>query len=183
MRKPAGELKSKWYAKNRERVLSRAKKHYKRLEPDQYAKYVEAIERGAGAAKKRRQENRAFFLTKLGGRCVDCGYDAHPSVIQFDHVDPRTKSREVAALMTLKNRDIIWEEVQKCVLRCANCHIVKSLTQGDLGRSRKRPSQTAVRAGEGVGGGTSDSGASWRTLGPFLGIPWSRAGGVSRYPR
>ena len=60
---------------------------------------------------------------KLWKGCIDCGYNAHPQALHFDHI--RDKHRDVAAMVqrcvsmeTLKN------EIRKCQVRCANCHAV-----------------------------------------------------------
>jgi hypothetical protein len=54
--------------------------------------------------------------------CVDCGED-DPVVLEFDHIDPTTKMFEVSILM---KRRVGWcrvrTEIEKCVVRCANCH-------------------------------------------------------------
>lgn len=54
--------------------------------------------------------------------CVDCG-DTRPVVLEFDHRDPKTKEYNVAEL--LQNAypwEKIKKEIDKCDVRCANCH-------------------------------------------------------------
>jgi hypothetical protein len=48
--------------------------------------------------------------------CVDCG-EADPVVLDFDHIDPATKSREVAWF--IRRRDLVGlaEEIEKCEVR------------------------------------------------------------------
>src|SRR5438874_1769710 len=54
--------------------------------------------------------------------CVDCK-EQDPVVLQFDHSDPSLKSAEVAVLF---RRGVCWRrikaEIDKCLVRCANCH-------------------------------------------------------------
>jgi hypothetical protein len=50
-----------------------------------------------------------------------CGYDEHPSALQFHHLDRATKA------FNLRDGDTrslarMREEARKCVLLCANCH-------------------------------------------------------------
>ena len=54
--------------------------------------------------------------------CVSCG-ETDPAVLEFDHIDPATKTAEVAALVSDGNgwRRVL-AEIEKCVVRCANCH-------------------------------------------------------------
>ena len=63
----------------------------------------------------------------LGGKCIDCGYSAHLAALDFDHVDPKTKTSNIGPLLG-KQRDvsIIYNEARKCVVRCANCHRIKT---------------------------------------------------------
>lgn len=57
--------------------------------------------------------------------CVDCG-EKDPVVLQFDHVRGE-KMFEIARGL---NRNYPWsrvfEEIQKCDVRCANCHVRKT---------------------------------------------------------
>lgn len=54
--------------------------------------------------------------------CSDCG-ETDWRVLEFDHRDPETKSSSVADLVTNNaNMKRIWEEIEKCDVRCANCH-------------------------------------------------------------
>jgi hypothetical protein len=52
--------------------------------------------------------------------CIDCG-ETDPVVLDFDHV--RGIKRKAVALMI---KDFSWEniqlEIEKCEVRCANCH-------------------------------------------------------------
>ena len=90
------------------------KKHY--YENPQY--YVE---------KRKRQ--KLEFKTKIYGYileyfkshpCVDCG-ESDPLVLEFDHV--RDKTDCVSSLIQrTSNIDSIKEEIDKCEVRCANCH-------------------------------------------------------------
>ena len=56
-----------------------------------------------------------------GGKCVVCGYNKCVKALEFHHLDP---SKKDFGLGTNTNRS--WEkvknEIEKCVLLCANCH-------------------------------------------------------------
>lgn len=66
-----------------------------------------------------------------GGSCVQCGYDKHPSALQFHHNDPKEKDVTWNRLK-LRNWDKITFELDKCSLLCANCHsIVHSKSKYD----------------------------------------------------
>lgn len=62
---------------------------------------------------------------KLCG-CIDCG-EKNPVVLQYDHINRELKITTVSQMISdrwsLKN---IKEEIRKCEIRCANCHLIKT---------------------------------------------------------
>lgn len=63
------------------------------------------------------KKNRALF--HYGSRACDrCGYDTYEGALDFHHRDPSEKEFGIAGVPTSK----LAEEVDKCVLLCANCH-------------------------------------------------------------
>jgi len=65
--------------------------------------------------------------------CVDCG-ETNPVVLDFDHVDPATKTREVAWFIRSQDLVGLAAEIAKCEVRCANDH--RRRTARDLGYAR-----------------------------------------------
>lgn len=61
---------------------------------------------------------------KLKRGCIDCGYAVHFAALQLDHTGP--KGQEIADCRSSIAR--LQEEIQqgRCVVRCANCHSVKT---------------------------------------------------------
>lgn len=79
-------------------------------------------------AADKRIRNRQFLWDFLKvNPCVDCG-EADPIVLEFDHI--RDKSKDVSDLVAqavgIKR---IKEELDKCEVRCANCHRRKTAKQ------------------------------------------------------
>jgi hypothetical protein len=69
--------------------------------------------------------------------CVDCG-ETDVTVLQFDHVDPRSKTDEVSSLVRRRSSwDVILAEIQKCDVRCGNCHRRRTLAQRRSGEIRE----------------------------------------------
>lgn len=62
---------------------------------------------------------------KMSRGCVDCGYAKHPAALQLDHEGP--KSRSIAD--SRSSIGGLEREIKngKCVVRCANCHSIKTL--------------------------------------------------------
>lgn len=57
--------------------------------------------------------------------CVDCG-ESDIRCLDFDHVDPTTKVADISVMvMNAWPWDRIMAEIEKCVVRCANCHRLK----------------------------------------------------------
>lgn len=61
--------------------------------------------------------------------CVDCG-EKNPIVLEFDHIT-NEKTGSISYLLNwLKcSWPTILEEIEKCEVRCANCHRVKTFKQ------------------------------------------------------
>lgn len=85
----------------------------------------------------RRTARRLLVIQEKGGRCVDCPQD-YPLFLEFDHVDVSAKSKSVAGIYGLAE---IRLEAEKCVLRCSNCHRLKTWINGDVQRGHKRNRQ------------------------------------------
>lgn len=90
------------------------KSHYERHK----TKYLQRV-------KYRKKTARTFILhIKAGGKCVDCG-NPDFRVLDFDHVRG-DKLYDISKMPTfgISIRSIM-EEVNKCELRCANCHRIR----------------------------------------------------------
>lgn len=72
--------------------------------------------------KKQRIQNtkQAVFNYLLDNPCSICG-ENDPRVLEFDHLDPKTKSYNISEMISLSIKKI-EEEVLKCRILCANCH-------------------------------------------------------------
>ena len=57
-----------------------------------------------------------------GGKCIRCGYDKCIDALEFHHVDPSTKDFKMANTGAAPSFEKYLEEVNKCILLCANCH-------------------------------------------------------------
>jgi hypothetical protein len=76
--------------------------------------------------KERRNEFRKFifeFLTKHP--CVDCG-EKDPIVLTFDHVRDKKSFDISQASNGSTSMETLIKEMEKCDVRCANCHMRKT---------------------------------------------------------
>lgn len=62
---------------------------------------------------------------KVERGCVDCGYSADPRALDFDHIRD-VKVANVSELVRHAPWHKVLTEITKCVVRCANCHRVKT---------------------------------------------------------
>jgi hypothetical protein len=57
-----------------------------------------------------------------------CGYKEHHVALDFDHLDPSTKVRDIAKMHTTNIKNLM-KEIEKCQVLCANCHRIKTYNQ------------------------------------------------------
>jgi hypothetical protein len=61
--------------------------------------------------------------------CVDCG-ERDIRCLEFDHRDRSTKTANIAGLLrAVVSWDVIRQEIEKCDVRCANCHRRKTAAE------------------------------------------------------
>lgn len=69
---------------------------------------------------------KQFYVNYKGGKCEKCGYDKCIGALDFHHVDPTEKDFNISKIKhkSLKsiNKPEILQELDKCILLCANCH-------------------------------------------------------------
>lgn len=71
---------------------------------------------------------------KVERGCVDCGYNAHPAALDFDHL-PGTEKLYRVCTMAGMSRKLIDAEIAKCEVVCANCHRIRTAERGQYGQS------------------------------------------------
>jgi len=54
--------------------------------------------------------------------CNECGYDDHPSALDFHHTEPSEKSESISTMINTSSPAELEREVEKCEVLCANCH-------------------------------------------------------------
>jgi hypothetical protein len=91
-------------------------------------------ERGKAARLARvrvwRGEARAWMAALKEGRaCADCGEVFPPFVMHWDHLPGHLKIGEISAMVGNRRRDVVLEELAKCELVCANCHVMRTVVR------------------------------------------------------
>ena len=82
---------------------------------------------------RKRTQKRQNILRRYKERygCSECRYKDHAAAIDFNHLDPSTKSFNLSDGNKL--RKVSWqkvkEEARKCNLLCANCHRIHTYNE------------------------------------------------------
>lgn len=62
-------------------------------------------------------------LIEETGGCSRCGYHKNLAALEFHHINPTTKSIILkTGSLTNRKKELVLEEIKKCILLCANCH-------------------------------------------------------------
>jgi len=75
-------------------------------------------------SKERRDNQRKILLERLGGKCAHPGCNETKN-LQFDHIDPKTKSFVISTYLSCSMEKLI-PEVDKCQLLCPKHHLEKT---------------------------------------------------------
>jgi hypothetical protein len=84
---------------------------------------------GKSRNKLRNEKAQKVYEYLKSHPCVDCG-ERDSVVLEFDHRESADKTRAVCLLVTRNwSWERIYNEIQKCDVRCANCHRRKTANQ------------------------------------------------------
>jgi hypothetical protein len=88
-----------------------------------YAKHGDKVKASASAFKKiAKARNKAFVAAHLSvSPCVDCG-EKDPVVLDFDHVRGIKVNNVSHMVLNGVSLEKLKTEMDKCEIRCANCH-------------------------------------------------------------
>ena len=100
------EYNKKYYEKNKKQVYEK--------QQEWQQKHEEHIHRYKEEEKQR--NSKILHDLKING-CAICGYNKCDNALEFHHTNPRDKIFSIGTL-----RGHLAEELNKCILLCANCH-------------------------------------------------------------
>lgn len=131
------EAKRKYYQENKDKIKKRRKKYYLeninrikryRRKNREKLRLQNRLwrKRNPKAIKNRRLQIQLNVIEYLKSHpCVDCD-NLDIRVLEFDHI----KGKKYNHLSVLINERYSWKTIQKeitkCVVRCANCHRIKT---------------------------------------------------------
>jgi hypothetical protein len=77
-------------------------------------------------SSSRRRFKKSEAVQRFGGLCSNCGGEYPDAVFEFHHMKDEEKDITPAKLFLLKD-ETINNELDKCVMLCANCHRVEHI--------------------------------------------------------
>jgi len=83
----------------------------------------------ANTIRYRRENAQLIWDYKSTHPCIDCG-ETDPIVLDFDHLDSTEKSFGIpVGVNKAFSKARLMREIEKCVVRCANCHRRRTAVQ------------------------------------------------------
>jgi hypothetical protein len=80
------------------------------------------------AGRRARQKALLAYIQaiKVERGCADCGYNANPVALDFDHLPEFRKEARIAVMAAGNSKAKIDAEIAKCEVVCANCHRIRT---------------------------------------------------------
>ncbi len=85
-------------------------------------KYADRAEYMIQAVTKRRKRLKEKAVKLKDGKCIFCGYKKFIGALDFHHLDNNDKEFGLSTRGLTRSWEKTKEEVNKCILVCANCH-------------------------------------------------------------
>lgn len=82
---------------------------------------------------ERRRLVKEKAIEYLGGKCKSCGYNKCIGSLDFHHLDPLQKDSNYSSFKGIFNKRLT-DELDKCILLCANCHRELHYNENTLGK-------------------------------------------------
>lgn len=120
-----------WKNKSKGIKSSHCKSCHSQYSKQHYRNNVDVyVAKAKVSTEKAIQANRDFLRDYLKSHpCVDCGY-SDIRALQFDHIEMLNSAKSVRVPNLIKGSlDRIKEELSKCEVRCANCHMIRTRRQ------------------------------------------------------
>lgn len=94
--------------------------------------YITNRSRRQSVANEKNRSRKQKVVDHFGGKCHDCSGIFPNCVFQFHHLDPSQKDINPSGAMA-RNEETMWIELKKCVMLCANCHMIRHHYKGKEG--------------------------------------------------
>lgn len=81
-----------------------------------------AVYQNYTSQQKRGLERKYTALKLKGGECVVCGYSKNSASLEFHHINGDKELKLTMRCFSNNKWSKILKELEKCEIRCANCH-------------------------------------------------------------
>lgn len=113
------EYKKQYYLEHRDTIRQYQKNYHQKNKEKLNAKC--RLYHKNNYIGNQRMRQIIMHTLKING-CAICGYDKCDRALQFHHTNPEDKKMEVAQRILHRKNSVIVDELNKCILLCANCH-------------------------------------------------------------
>lgn len=114
-----------YYQANKEKIKAQIKTYYlaNKEEKLQYQREYRKLNRAklTERDKNKRKDRLEKAIKILGNKCAKCKSTFDSCVYDFHHLNPDEKKFTISENMLVSEKKF-FEEVNKCILLCANCH-------------------------------------------------------------
>lgn len=86
--------------------------------------YFNNQKRRQQVVNEKNKNRKREVVEHFGNKCADCKNSFPQYVYQFHHLDPTKKDVNPSYAMS-KRPSEMWKELDKCVMLCANCHMIR----------------------------------------------------------
>lgn len=86
--------------------------------------YADNRKRRQESANEKNYNRKREVVNHFGDQCFDCKQTFPQCVYQFHHLDPTQKDVNPSYAIT-SSPTKMWKELEKCVMLCANCHLIR----------------------------------------------------------
>ncbi len=86
-----------------------------------YNKHVKTNPNSTYSQYKRADLRKKEMINLKGGCCSICGYKKNYSALEFHHIADKSFSLDSRRIANSSIKKLL-EELEKCILLCANCH-------------------------------------------------------------
>lgn len=99
-------------------------RRYVDIRPKKFLSEKDRKSNSVNSVQKRRKKIKQMAIDYKGGCCQikNCGYNKCNAALEFHHLDPNEKDFSLSYKGHCTAWEKVKEELDKCILVCANCH-------------------------------------------------------------
>ena len=129
-----------WDSVDERRAYNRSRYHARKH--DKNSSYSTTRQREYKRNRKAIMRREVLWKYKSNQGCQICGWNKHPVGLHLHHRDKTTKRKDVSSMFSNHTSyKIIAKEIKKCIVICANCHLMVTQAERHLKMEYKKVSK------------------------------------------